>query len=94
MAKLTEEQAKQLAELEAVRDAPDDDDAGGRAEFINVTIDLSDEEAVKRGLALGFLKPGDVGDDEGDGDGDEDKPPPKDKVPRRSAYFKTKESEQ
>lgn len=68
MAKLTADEEKALAELEAKRDAPDDSKSRGD---LSVFIDLSDDKAVQRGLKLGYLEPSDL-DDDGDDDGDDD----------------------
>jgi len=87
VAKLSDEEQAQLDALTTKRDAPDDDGlGGGRSEFVNVTIDLSDEAAVERGLKLGFLKPGDV-EGNGEGDGESDEKPPAEKPPKRKGYF-------
>lgn len=88
MAKLTEEQARQLAELEALRDAPEDAPAA-RGENLNITIDLSDEAAVGRALKLGLLKASDLddGDEDKDDDKDDDGKPAKDRTPKRRGYF-------
>lgn len=89
MAKLTEEEAAKLEELTAKRDAPDDPPTGGgRSEVLNVTIDLGDEAAVERALKLGWLKPGDIPDDDDADDADDGKGKDKDKPPSRRGYFK------
>ena len=92
MAKLTPEEEKALAELEAKRDAPDEN--GRSRGDLSVFIDLSDDKAVQRGLKLGYLEPSDL-DDAGDDDSDDDdsddddsddgdsKPKKKDAAPRR-----------
>lgn len=75
---LTDEQKRQLAELEALRDAPPE--SSSRGGEVNVFVDLSDPAAVKRALRLGVIERGDLdefdndaGDDDGDeGDDDED----------------------
>lgn len=71
-------------------DEDEKEDAGpGRLENVNVTIDLGDEAAVKRGLDLGFLTLGDI-EDAGDEDGDDDKEREPDKAPKRErSYFKS-----
>lgn len=58
MAKLTAEQEAQLVELERLRDAPEGSGGGGRD--LSLIIDLGDEKAVKRALALGVLDRGDL----------------------------------
>jgi hypothetical protein len=92
LAKLTDEQAKQLEELEKLRDAPDEPAAPGRSEILNYTIDLGDEAAVERGLRLGLLQPSDLEGDDDDGGDDDDKDKgkdkDKDKPPSRRGYFK------
>jgi hypothetical protein len=91
LAKLTDEQAAQLADLEKLRDAPDEPAGPGRSEILNYTVDLSDEAAVDRALKLGLLKPSDLEDDADDdagGDDDKDKDKSKDKPPSRRGYFK------
>lgn len=79
MAKLSKEQEASLAELEALRDAPDEPTGSGRSEVLNFTIDLGNDAAVERALKLGILKPEDVedadDDEDDDGDGDADKDP-------------------
>lgn len=93
MAKLNKEQAEQLAELERLRDAPDDDGHSSRHEGRNVDIyiDLSDEAAVDRAIGLGLLTraeadkldDGDDGDDDGDGGGKRKREPKADDAPDR-----------
>ncbi len=84
MAKLSDEQKTALAELEALRDAPDDPEPPkhGRMENVNVTIDLGDEAQVARALRLGLLKESDVKD----APADDDAPPPDDDPKRGSRY--------
>ncbi len=74
MAKLTDEQAKALAELEALRDAPESE-SKGRNENLNFTIDLSDEAAVGRALKLGLLRAEDLEDAEEEDEEEEDEQP-------------------
>ena len=75
MAKLTAEEQELLDKLTKKAEAPDDD-----RQHVNITIDLSDEKAVRRAMKLGFITAGDLDfdddgddddDDDGDGDGDD-----------------------
>jgi hypothetical protein len=79
--KLTEEQAKALAELEELRDAPDEEPAGnGVSRVLNVTVDLGDEAQVERAIKLGFLTaPAAEAEPEPEAEGDE--------PPKRGGYF-------
>ena len=95
MAKLTPEQEQQLAELERLRDAPDEPSGGSRD--LSIIVDLGDDNAVRRALKLGVLtrgdlaefddEPGDDDGDDGDDDGDDDEKPRRkardDRSPRR-----------
>jgi hypothetical protein len=95
MAKLTAEQQKQLDDLQALAEAPDEPGSNGRSEHIEVMIDLSDEAAVERGIGLGFLTRAeakaaaadadddDAGDDDGAGGGRRKKAVTRDGAPRR-----------
>lgn len=89
MAKLSDEQAKQLADLEALRDAPEEPSGGGgssRIENLNITIDLNDETQVKRAVRSGLLPKSyleDEQDEEGDEDDDEEREGKRDDAPRR-----------
>lgn len=76
MAKLTAEQQKQLDDLTALAEAPDE--PAGSSSVLNFTIDLADESAVARAIKLGILKPGDADDDP-----DDDPDPDPDPQPRR-----------
>ena len=89
MAKLTDEQRKQLEDLQALADAPDDD-----ADEYEVWIKNGDKEArVPSRRAGGYLKehfgislyddPAPAGDDDPDGDDE----PPKDPKPAGGGYF-------
>jgi hypothetical protein len=86
VARLTEDEQKQLDALEAKRKAADDDDDRGRR--VHVNIDMSDEKAVRRAVRSGYLPESaldeidDDGDggDEGDDDGKGGKPKPKGKA--------------
>lgn len=74
MAKLSDDEKRQLDELIAKRDAPDE---GSRGPNVNIHIDLSDKQAVDRAIAHGLLTRAEVDelkdDDAEDGDdGDED----------------------
>lgn len=80
MAKLTAEQQKQLDDLTALAEAPDEEPKG-IGQMLNFTIDLSDENAVARALKLGILKPSDVDGDDDDEDPEEEPEP--DEQPRR-----------
>jgi hypothetical protein len=86
MAKLSKDQEDQLAELERLRDAPDDD-RPGRGENLNFTIDLSNDTAVRRALKLGVLTRGDLDEfdeaDPDDGDDPDGGDPDPDEQPRR-----------
>ena len=90
--RLTPEQEAQLAELEKLRDAPDEPGTGTGRD-LSIIIDLGDDKAVARALKLGVLDRGDLdefdepaggdGDDELDEDGNpkkkkkaDDDPPP------------------
>lgn len=85
MAKLTEDQEKALAELEALRDAPDDESKSST--LTNIHIDLSDANAVKLARKLGLLGGDDeeeeAGEGEGDGEGEEEEAP----APRRRGFY-------
>lgn len=73
MAKLTKDEEKALADLEAKRDAPDN----GRNESVNITIDLGDEKAVRRAVKSGLLPESaldEIEDDDDDADADDGKP--------------------
>lgn len=72
-----------LDEIDDDDEPSDDDDAGpGRLENVNVTIDLSDEAAVERGIGLGLLTRAEAAG--GDDDEPEDEEPPS----RSSGFFK------
>jgi hypothetical protein len=89
VAKLTDEQQKQLDDLNALKDKPDEPerDSRSRVENINVTIDLDNDVQVKRAVKAGLLPASylededDDGDDDGDGDDDDGKD--RDDAPRR-----------
>ncbi len=70
MGKLTKEQADALAELEALRDAPDEEPAGPAGRMLNVTVDLGDDAAVERAFKLGFLTAPDADEPEPEPDAD------------------------
>jgi hypothetical protein len=57
MAKLTEEQAATLAELQALAEAPDEPESNGTSRVLNFTVDLGDEAQIARARKLGFLPP-------------------------------------
>jgi hypothetical protein len=87
--KLTEEQAKQLADLEAMRDAPDEPEKTGAGRVLNFTIDLADDKQVERAFKLGLLdRPEEpAADDEkppADGEGGEGG---EGESPRRRGFF-------
>jgi hypothetical protein len=93
VAKLSEEQAKQLEELESLRDAPDEDEpkGNGSGRMLNISIDLGDDAQVQRAFDLGLLtKPeleqleadGEGGGEGGDGEGEEG--------PKRRGFFPEK----
>jgi hypothetical protein len=72
---LTEEEQKQLDALQRKAEEPDPP-SSNRQDVVNITVDLSDEAAVKRALGLGLLRQSDVDgdddDDQDDGDDDDD----------------------
>jgi hypothetical protein len=74
MAKLSDEQRKQLEELQALADAPDEPSgpSHSRVENINVTIDLDNDVQVRRAVKSGLLPASFLEDDDDDGDGDDD----------------------
>lgn len=78
MAKLSDEETAMLKRLTDKQKAPDSAPIG---RSINVTIDLGDEEQIKRAIKHGFLTADDVADEKGE---DEDEG---DEVPRRKGYF-------
>lgn len=92
---LSDEERAQLEALQAKEKEPPPPEHS-RRDDVRVVIDLSDENAVERGIALGFLKPSDV--DEGEeGEAGEGKPKGKSKgegegegeeTPKRKGYFK------
>lgn len=88
---MTDEQAAQLAELEKIRDAPDEPAGSSRSEVLNITVDLGDPEAVERALKLGWLKAEDVEDDDDDDNGGDNPNPKTEKTPKRRGYFEGKE---
>ena len=58
MAKLSKEEADQLAALQAKADAPDDPEPGAsrhEGRNVDIYVDLSDESAVTRAIKLGLL---------------------------------------
>jgi hypothetical protein len=74
MAKLTDEQKRQLEELRALEEAPDPEPSN-RSQIVNVHVDLSDESAVERGQKLGFLdlfKKDETEDDDADDEPDDE----------------------
>ncbi len=80
MARLSEDEQKQLDALEAKRKAADDDDDRGRR--VHVNIDMSDERAVRRAVRSGYLPESaldEIEDDDGDDDGADGKGKPKGK---------------
>lgn len=65
MAKLTDEQAKQLKELQELAEAPDEQSNGpSRVENINLTVDLNNPDQVKRAVRAGYLPASYLEDDE------------------------------
>lgn len=81
---LTEEEAAELERLSKKKDEPDSPAAtNSRVENINYTIDLDNEEQVKRAVKAGLLPASYLEDDEPDADDkpDDDEPPR-----RRSRY--------
>jgi hypothetical protein len=86
--KLTDEQAKQLEELEAMRDAPDEPagNGGGIGRVLNVTIDLGDDKQVARAFKLGLLDEPAPDEPEEKPEG-EDKPEGEGEGPRRGGFF-------
>lgn len=83
MAKLTEEQAKTLAELQALAEAPDEPEGNGLQRILNVTVDLGDEAQVERARSLGFLPPAEAPA----GGGEEEEKPPAEEDPKRRGFF-------
>lgn len=91
MAKLTDEQKKQLAELRALEEAPDErshDDSVRR----HIHIDLSDKEAIKEARKMGLLSyiEGEESESESESEGDDEggeREVKKEKGPRRNGYF-------
>jgi len=67
---LTEEEQKTLAELQRKAEEPDPT-SSNRQDVLTITVDLSDEAAVKRALGLGLLRQSDLGDDDDDDDQDD-----------------------
>jgi hypothetical protein len=94
---LTKDEQDQLDALQRKAAEPEPRN-GGRSEHVDVYIDLSDEQAVKRGLDLGYLKASDLDGGDDDQDDDDGKPKRKAKAkaddddddvpPRRRGYFK------
>jgi hypothetical protein len=68
---LTEEEQKQLDALQRKAEEPDAP-SSNRQDVVNITVDLSDEAAVKRALGLGLLRLSDVEGDDDDDDQDND----------------------
>lgn len=88
MAKLTQEEADQLAALQAKAEAPDEEpkeNGGGISRVLNIGIDLGDEAQVKRAIGLGLLTEPELeeleGEDKGGGGGGEDE------GPKRRGFF-------
>jgi hypothetical protein len=76
MAKLSEEEAAKLAELQEKAEAPEpEENGGGLSRVLNVSVDLGDPAQVERAISLGFLtapeaeelEEGDEGDEGEDG---------------------------
>ena len=84
MGKLTEEQQKQLEELRALEEAPDEPEAAP-GKVLNVHVNLDDPAAVKLARKLGFL-PAEEPEEEEEEEGDDERDP--DEAPKRRAYFK------
>jgi hypothetical protein len=85
MAKLTEEQVKQLEELTALRDAPDEPEANGTTRVLNFSVDLGDEAQIERARKLGFLPPEETPEPDG-GEG-KPEPEPEEEGPSRRGFF-------
>jgi hypothetical protein len=86
---LTDEQAKQLEELEKLRDAPDEPagNGGGIGRVLNVTIDLGDDKQVARAFKLGLLdEPAPDEPEGGEGEGEE-QTEGEGEGPRRGGFF-------
>lgn len=88
---LTEEQTKQLEELERLRDEPEPEkNGGGTSRVLNFTIDLSDDNQLKRAFALGLLdepKADDPPDGEGGEGGEGGSEGGEGEGPRRRGFF-------
>lgn len=78
---LTDEEKAELKRLQDKEQEPDEPQSTrSRVENINYTVDLADEEQVKRAVRAGLLPKAYLEDDappNGDGDGDGDGEPPK-----------------
>jgi hypothetical protein len=88
MAKLTDEQAATLAELQALSEAPDEPEGNPLQRVLNVSVDLGDEAQVERARSLGFLPPAEApaeGEGEGGGAGGEGGA---EEEPQRRGFFK------
>ena len=82
MAKLSDEETRQLKALEEKRDAPEP--ASSSSQRVDIYVDLGDDNAVARAIKLGILKPSDVEEDgDGDGTGGGDGEEEEDEKPRR-----------
>ncbi len=85
MAKLTEDEAAKLAELQAKSEAPDEpESSNGLQRVLNVSVDLGDPEQVERAIRLGYMEAPAADDDEG---GDDDEGEGDDEGPRRRGFF-------
>lgn len=85
MAKLTEEEAAKLAELQAKSEAPDEEPAGGVGRVVNYNVDLGDPEQVGLARKLGFL-PADEEPAAAEGD-EEAEEESEAEEPRRAGFF-------
>lgn len=77
MARLSEDEQKALKALQAKAEAPDEPRA---ARSINVSLDLGDDEQIKKGIKLGLLD-NIFGEEKPDGEDEEDE------APKRRGYF-------